>query len=348
MDIYKKKFQTFLSQLPSHLFFVSLVFIMLSFVAGCDTYQRIQELKTPRFQAGPESFKGAKSCKECHEEIYLQWENSRHGKATDKWFHESVDAMSYFPTEMVMGKGMCFACHGPEALDEGVSCEVCHGISEGDDIEKMHEEKFSIGLATLRQSEFCGKCHSNIDPLTEHILDGALFEWQESPAAKENIQCANCHMSNENKEMAFHGFDGKYFETSLKLHKVDMNDNELSVVLENTNTAHSLPTGNASNVYLLSATILDENNEEIAHFSKEIKKKYAMSFRFPSELITDKTLKAGEIREITFSMSDIDKKQIRSINVNVSHLEVDLNDDGKIQKIHRRTPRLEKNFELQE
>jgi Cytochrome c554 and c-prime len=319
------------------------IFLTLLFLSGCETYQRIQTLKAPRFETDTETYKGAKSCQQCHEEIYQQWIDSRHAGATGKWFTESVNAMSYFPTEMVMGRGMCYACHGPEELNEGVSCEVCHGINDQDDIEKVHEKKFSPGLTALRQSASCGKCHSNIDPLTEHVLDGALFEWQASQAAKDSLQCSDCHMKKTDDGLGFHSFDGRYMPLSLKLHQVEFKENLLSIVLENSNPAHSLPTGNASNVYRVSVILLNKENIQIAEFTKDIKKKFAMSFGFPAELIKDGTLKSGEIREITFPLSGIDKSQVKSIDLKVSHIEVDLDDDGEIKEIHRETLKLEKN-----
>jgi len=320
----------------------SLIFLSLTMLVGCDKYQRIQTLKAPRFETGPETYKGAQSCKECHEKIYQQWENSRHAGATGKWFDDSVNSMPYFPTGMVMGRGMCYACHGPEQLNEGVSCEVCHGINDQDDIEKVHEDKYSPGLNELRQSESCGKCHSNIDPLTEHVLDGAFFEWQESRAAKDNIQCSHCHMKKIDDEPVFHGFDGKYLPSSLKFNKIEFKGNDLSIVLENGNVAHSLPTGNASNIYRVTVELLNEEGQQIASLKKDIKKTYSMSFGFPAELLKDETLKNGEIRRINFPILNTDKNQTKSINFKISHIEVDLGDDGGIMEIHRETVRLEK------
>lgn len=320
-----------------------LISILSTILVGCATYQSIQALKSPRYETGPQPYKGAESCMECHEEIYQQWTTSRHAGATGKWFTESVHAMPYIPIEMVMGRGMCYACHGPEQLNEGVSCEVCHGINDQNDIEKVHEEKYSPGLNELRQSESCGKCHSNIDPLTEHVLDGALFEWQKSRAAKDNIQCAHCHMKKTDDAPRFHNFDGRSLQPSIKLHKTGFNNDGLVIILENRNTAHSLPTGNASNVYRLTVELLNDEGARIASLEKDIKKAYSMSFGFPAELVKDETLKSGEIRNIAFPISDMDKDQVKSINLTISHIEVDLNDDGGILEVRRKTVRLSKN-----
>lgn len=318
-----------------------LIFIMFTMLVGCATYQRIQALKAPRFEAGTKEYKGAQSCMECHEEIYQQWKDSRHADATGKWFDDSVQAMPYFPTEMVMGTGMCFACHGPEQLDEGVSCEACHGINDQDDIEKVHEEKYSPGLSDLKQSESCGKCHSNIDPMSEHVLNDNFFEWKESQAAKDNIQCAHCHMKKIGDEPALHGFE-KDLPSSLKVHKIGFKDDYLSIVMENQNAAHFLPTGGAPNIYRMTVELLNESDQPVAVLTKDIKKTYSMSFGFPSKLIKDERLKNGEIREIKFPVPDIDKKIVKSINVKISHIEVDLDDDGGIKKIRRETVKLEK------
>ncbi len=320
-----------------------LILIMSTILVGCATYQKIQALKTPRFETGPGEYKGAKSCMECHEEIYQQWKNSRHAGATGKWFDDRVKTMPYFPTEMVMGRGMCYACHGPEQLNEGVSCEACHGINDQESIEKVHEEKYSPGLNELKQSESCGKCHSNIDPLTEHVLDGALFEWQKSQAAKDNIQCSNCHMKKINGAPALHNSNGKDLPSSLRLNQIEFKGDDLCIVLENRNAAHSLPTGNASNTYRVTVRLLNKKGLQIVSLKKDIRKTYSMSFGFPAELLKDETLKSGEIREINFPIPDIDKNQVKNINVKISLIEVDLGDDGGILEIHRETVRLEEN-----
>jgi len=116
----------------------------------------------------------------------------------------------------------------------------------------------------------------------------------------------------------------------------------LSIVLENRNIAHSLPTGNASNIYQLTVELLNKEGVQIASLKKDIKKTYSMSFGFPAELLKDETLKSGEIRKINFPIPDVDKNQVKSINLKISHIEVDLNDDGGILEIHRKTVRLEK------
>jgi len=321
----------------------SLIFGIFTSLLSCATYHRIQASKSPRFETGPSPYKGAQSCRSCHEDIYNQWKNSRHADATGKWFDDAVDAMPYFPTEMVMGKGMCYACHGPETLGEGVSCEVCHGINDSDDIETVHEKKYSPGIDKLRQAEFCGKCHKNIHPLTKHVINGSLLEWQESPAAKENIQCAQCHMKKHGDAPSRHGFMGTDFPSSLRMHKAGLADDYLFIVLENQNKAHFIPTGGGPNVYRVQVELLDASDQLITVFAKDLKKTYEMSSGFPSKLLKDTRLKSKETREITFPISVDDKNRAAGINVKIIHLEVELDDDGEIKAIRRETVRLEEN-----
>ncbi len=68
-----------------------------------------------------------------------------------------------------------------------------------------------------------------------------------------------------------------------------------------------------------------------------------MSFGFPSKLKKDERLKDEEVREIEIPILNTDRKQIKRINVKISHIEVDLDDDGGIKVIRRETVRLEKN-----
>jgi len=50
---------------------------------------------------------------------------------------------------------------------------------------KNNPEKYSPGIDQLRRAEFCGKCHKNIHPLTKHVINGSLLEWQESQATND-------------------------------------------------------------------------------------------------------------------------------------------------------------------
>jgi hypothetical protein len=52
-------------------------------------------------------------------------------------------------------QGMCFACHGPEQLDEGVTCEACQGINDNDDgeIKAIRRETVRLERKKVRLGE---------------------------------------------------------------------------------------------------------------------------------------------------------------------------------------------------
>lgn len=142
----------------------------------------------------------AKDCERCHQEIYLEWENSAHAKA---WTSESFQKASS------QGRASeCATCHasapiGPTTpprtrnlhTEEGVTCITCHLSTEADakpltmrgpiarslpvDVHPVIE-----GDSFYLSSELCGKCHESV-----------YGEWQAATAAEsEPKTCQSCHM----------------------------------------------------------------------------------------------------------------------------------------------------------
>jgi hypothetical protein len=179
--------------------------------------------------------------------------------------------------------------------------------------------------------------------MTQHVINGCLLEWQDSPAAKENIHCAQCHMKKDGDKPARHGFMGTDLPSSLKMHHAGFKGLDLFLVIENQNKAHFIPTGGGPNVYRVKIELVDASDQPIAVFTRDLKKTYEMSSGFPSKLLKDTRLKSCETRELIFPVSVEDKKRAASINVKIIHLEVELDDDGEIKAIRRETVRLEKN-----
>lgn len=100
---------------------------------------------------------GAESCSSFHQEMYDQWaQNSGHALATiSEGFLAFRDKFtSNLMLNAMMGEEFCYACHGSKAVDEGVTCETCHGtVIQGASIPEMHEQKFTPGLEALREPE---------------------------------------------------------------------------------------------------------------------------------------------------------------------------------------------------
>jgi hypothetical protein len=91
------------------------------------------------------AFFSATRCSNCHVDVYPQWSESLHRNATrEPFYKESVDIL--LRTRGIAFTRHCESCHTPVALfsgalttestqsramdDEGVTCVVCHSITE--------------------------------------------------------------------------------------------------------------------------------------------------------------------------------------------------------------------------
>jgi hypothetical protein len=149
---------------------------------------------------GDRAMPRAADCERCHQEVYREWEGSRHA---DAFRHEGFQAASAGAREPA-----CVACHAaaplradaapaPRAnrLEEGVTCITCHlapdsgagrfamrgPVSRTSPVE-VHPVIERDPL--YRSSALCGSCHRT-----------TLAEWQAAPEPAEGRStCQECHM----------------------------------------------------------------------------------------------------------------------------------------------------------
>ena len=170
-------------------------------------------------------------CGGCHTEIYKQWNGSMHSQA---WKDPIYRAALNVASKNTKGKvdKLCMGCHTPigvltgeasplgkgmsEVAEKGVSCEVCHNISDTkgigngafvltpklygsplkfgpfkDSVSPYHDTAYSE-LHT--KSEFCGQCHNVTHPFNQVPIERTYDEWKDSAYASEGIHCQDCHM----------------------------------------------------------------------------------------------------------------------------------------------------------
>lgn len=179
-------------------------------------------------------FPSAKQCAVCHPSQYEQWSRSMHHYAQHSPVFEAFNLTLIERTGGTIGTfcSRCHTQIGTALGEdgsvrnvnrtrismEGVSCIVCHRrgeahyksnsrapldfgtITEGcvygpfEDSQSAeagsHE---SVANPYIRTSQFCGECHDVTSPGGVR-LEEAFSEWQNSPAARENITCQECHM----------------------------------------------------------------------------------------------------------------------------------------------------------
>lgn len=174
------------------------------------------------------SYESSQSCKGCHSDIYLQYEDSEHSKAfvnpvfKAQYFKDIVPRAERDPAFVAEAR-KCIYCHAPVVymnitglirteqqvahLETGVTCDFCHTLSgyapNGDYQQNPSRKKLgpfekeswhSEYSGFISMSEFCGPCHNS----TNHAgvdVKATFDEWQASAFKEKRITCQDCHMN---------------------------------------------------------------------------------------------------------------------------------------------------------
>jgi hypothetical protein len=181
-------------------------------------------------------FLSNETCQTCHARQFNEVEGSLHSAAhVDPLYRRFAELARAEVGEKVytycsgchsaagVTSGLIPAKHDPDLPDEakaGVSCDVCHQISqltghEGPwkepgnasfvlqqglvkfgDSGKVAENRLHTGEKRdfFTKSEFCASCHTVIHPLNGMRIETTYDEWKSSVYAEKGIQCQDCHM----------------------------------------------------------------------------------------------------------------------------------------------------------
>jgi hypothetical protein len=170
-------------------------------------------------------------CGGCHTQIFKQWNGSMHSKAWKDPIYRAALNNASKNTQGQVDK-LCMGCHTPigtlsgnaspsgkgmsEVADKGVSCEVCHNISDTKGIgngayiltPKLYGVPLKFGpfkdskspyhdtaySALHTKSEFCGQCHNVTHPFNQTPIERTYDEWKDSVYASTGVNCQDCHM----------------------------------------------------------------------------------------------------------------------------------------------------------
>ena len=252
---------------------------------------------TPENVAGIDHY----NCVSCHSDITEQWTSSAHSKATrNTIYKEKVSEYANSP--------LCTQCHAPLQIQhhqlassyvdgdplkpifsdnpnwdavlasESVGCASCH-IRDGKILgieEHTNAPHEVIVSQELSSSQACVGCHQFSSDLLPFPMYDTFNEWQESPQAKANIQCQDCHMPPQATSNAFatplqssHHFS----QTSTQALSVRVEltspilkratEIPLHVELINVGAGHSFPTGNPWKQYILELSITDAKGKKL-------------------------------------------------------------------------------------
>lgn len=167
------------------------------------------------------------SCATCHPMHVEEWQSSMHAYAmTDPIFFRLHDIGKERNPEL---GNYCFQCHSPggvltgEILDgvvpevlsaparAGVSCEVCHTVSDarrGEGVHALHLDSTmrgpiedpvftsahkSVFSRSISKSQSCAACH-DLNSVSGFLAERTNTEWDESPYQAMGVECQDCHM----------------------------------------------------------------------------------------------------------------------------------------------------------
>lgn len=127
--------------------------------------QQARQLKARTTWHDPHKIAGHEKCVDCHKQEIRAWQNSKHSARAFDLLRTSESALKYAeklgikPREIATSAA-CINCHATPMTDAwghvsvfpGVSCEACHGASDGEE-GWLNAHSVYGGSSTIRQSE---------------------------------------------------------------------------------------------------------------------------------------------------------------------------------------------------
>jgi len=211
----------------------------------------------PKAAADPRAFSSSQQCRECHAQVFAEWEGSQHAKT---WGNPAVRMLSND-----FANQDCIDCHAPrpvfvtgignrvlpreERRVEGVDCISCHQLPDslGGGMAATFDDKSPACRPTVQRDlsspELCAACHN------QHKT---VDQWKESDWPAKGQDCLACHMKYRNDDPnqgRDHRFLGGYHTPMLK-EAVELRGRfeggAYKVELENVRAGHSFPTDERS------------------------------------------------------------------------------------------------------
>lgn len=210
------------------------------------------------------AFTTSRSCRDCHAEVYAEWESSQHAGS---WTNPAVRALSND-----FANQDCIDCHAPRPVFvtglgqrvlprearrvEGVDCIACHELPEvagpggtlvpGGVAGTVTNERAAcrpVQTRELASVDFCAGCHD------QHKT---VQQWKESEWPARGMDCLACHMpfrggdsSAGRDHVCKGGNDPELLRSAVELSAVPATDG-WTVQVANVGAGHSFPTDERS------------------------------------------------------------------------------------------------------
>ncbi len=161
------------------------------------------------------------SCGTCHPAQHADWKTSLHARSMGPGVTGQLVQMWQTDAESAR---LCLTCHAPLAEQQpenrtlfdaslhrqGLVCAACHvreherfgppqreAAAEPARPREASPHRGATRTAAFRASQFCATCHQFDDDgfaLNGKLLENTYAEWKASPAARQGVQCQDCHM----------------------------------------------------------------------------------------------------------------------------------------------------------
>ncbi len=325
--------------------FLLVILAIISVLAGCDVYRKIQNGKIPNYEVGNHA--GAEACRECHQEQYEEWSNnSAHATATVNrpFLDFKAKFTSVIAFDAMMGEEMCYACHGSKAVDEGVNCETCHGLAfpDDEDFEKTHEVKYEPGMEEMRREDFCANCHTMSNPISDDPILSLYSEWETSSAKQNGLTCQGCHMKPRESGEAYHGFDSVsrnvgIYDDLLEVNKIAMEFPRFGLTVVNRVSGHAIPAAGPSRILVMELSFRDAKGAEVYKIDETFGKYFDLMPMFgimPYRLKENTQLQSDEVRPITIELPTGLQGRISEVLITMRFYDVSDDHQGNIEKAH--------------
>jgi len=242
---------------------------------GCKSFDYLTKIEN--------TFPVAKTCGDCHIDIYKEWSQSAHARA-----FLSTDFMTITQEGSLAD---CVACHTPEPqlsleapaprtilLEDGVTCTTCH-LKDGKMLGPVqptgavHPHPIEVIQSRFMEAAFCGRCH-----------EGTYQQWQNTSVNPKKT-CQQCHMPAVVRKVTqakggmsklivamekqinlrkhtFMIYPQSEDQETLELHTV-FGENRVMIELLN-RLPHSFPTGNFGvQIGVMLVRFMDADNNEL-------------------------------------------------------------------------------------